>query len=285
VRVENQGVGVYVEVDGPEVGPPVLFLHGITGSARTWGWLPEDVMRGRRVLRMDFRGHGRSDRAPGTYTVARYGADVVRVLDELTARPAALVGHSLGGVVAWWVAQERPDLVAAALLEDPPLIRADPASPQGARFRALFEQRRAEAFADQQAGLSDDEVAKKLGAMVWGQPGSPTLGEIAHDDGVAAMGFGHRRMDVGVLDAAIDGTALAETDTASPVQPPITILAADDARGAAFTSADGERLALTHPAIEIVRIAGCGHGIHDERRYRSVFLEHLRAFLDTHAPV
>jgi len=121
--------------------------------------------------------------------------------------------------------------------------------------------------------------------MVWGPPGSPTLGEIAHDDGVAAMGFGHRHMDVGVLDAAIDGTALAETDTASPVQAPVTILAADDARGAAFTTEHAQRLAATHPAIEVIRIAGCGHGIHDERQFRGVFLEHLKGFLEAHAPV
>jgi pimeloyl-ACP methyl ester carboxylesterase len=195
-----------------------------------------------------------------------------------------LVGHSLGGVVAWWVAQQRPDLVAAALLEDPPLFPADPGSPQGGRFRTLFQQRRAEALADQEAGLSDEEVAERIGAMVWGPPGAPTLRELVHDDAVAAMGFGHRRMDVGVLDAAIDGTALAAVDTAWPVAPPITILGADDVRGAAFTSADAERLTATHPEIEVIRITGCGHGIHDERRYRDVFAEHLRRFLDEHAP-
>jgi esterase len=232
---------------------------------------------------MDLRGHGRSGRAPGTYHLARYGADVVRVLEEVAAAPAVLVGHSLGGVVAWWVAQQRPDLVAAAFLEDPPLYTDDPSTPQAQRFRELFQVRRAEAASYQEAALSEEEVAERIGATVWGPPGAPTFREIAHDDAVAAMGFGHRRMDVGVIDAAIDRTALVETDTTSPVEPPVTILAADDALGAAFTSADAERLARTHPSVEVIRIPDCGHGIHDERRHRAVFAEHLRRFLDEHA--
>jgi esterase len=281
--IENEAVRLHVEADGPDAAPLVVFLHGITSSARTWGWLPDELTGGRRVARLDLRGHGRSARAPGTYDLAHYGEDVVRVLEQ-AARPAVIVGHSLGGVVAWWVAQRRPELVAAAFLEDPPLYTRDPTTPQAERFRTLFRARRAEAAADQEAGLSEEEVAEKIGAMVWGPPGSPTFRELAHDDAVAAMGFGHCRMDVGVLDAALDGTALAETDTSSPVTPPITILAADDALGAAFTTADAEQLARTHPSVEVIRIAGCGHGIHDERRHRDVFVEHLRRFLDEHAP-
>jgi pimeloyl-ACP methyl ester carboxylesterase len=283
-RVVPDLVELHLEVDGPENGPPVLFLHGITGSARTWAWLPDDLTAGRRVARLDFRGHGRSGRTPGTYTLAHYGADVVRVLEELGPRPAVLVGHSLGGVVAWWTAQRRPDLVGAAFLEDPPLFTGDPSSPRAARVMALFELRRAEALAYQAVGLSEDEAAGKLGALVWGPPGSPTFREIAHDDAVAAMSFGHLRMDVGVLDAALDGTALVGTDTTSPVTRPVTILAADDAFGAAFTSADGERLARTQPSVVVIGVGGCGHGIHDDRRHRETFAGHLRRFLDEHAP-
>jgi pimeloyl-ACP methyl ester carboxylesterase len=67
------------------------------------------------IVRLDFRGPGRSAQTPGHYRFAD-GSDVVRVLRELD-RCAVLVGHSLGGVLAWWVAQSHPDLVAAALLE------------------------------------------------------------------------------------------------------------------------------------------------------------------------
>jgi pimeloyl-ACP methyl ester carboxylesterase len=77
-------------------------------------------------VRVDLRGHGRSGHAPGTYTVERYGEDVVAALREGVGRPAVLVGHSLAGVVAWWVAQRHPELVTAAFLEDPPLCSGTP---------------------------------------------------------------------------------------------------------------------------------------------------------------
>lgn len=281
--IESDGVGLHVEVDGPEDGVPVVFLHGVTGSGKTWEWLRDDLKRGRRIVRIDLRGHGRSDRAPARYGVPDYGADVVAVLRAVAAQPAVLVGHSLGGVVAWWVAQQHPELVAAAFLEDPPLYYNEGAPPPG-QFETAFRALRATAIEYQQAGLSDEEVAERLAVAPMGPPGSPTMGELMTDDAVAAAAFARLRMDIGVVDGAIDGSTLAATDVTSPVSPPVFLLAADDAVGAAFSSEHENRLARTHPTIEVVRVIGSGHGIHDGRQYREVFTEHLRRFLDEHAP-
>ena len=57
------------------------------------------------------------------------------------------------------------------------------------------------------------------------------------------------------------------------------ILAADDAMNAAFPSRHERRQAETHPEVEVVRLAGAGHGIHDERRHRDAYVEHLAGFL------
>ena len=118
---------LHVEAQGPADGAAVVFLHGVLGSLRTYAWLPAGITDGRRIVRADLRGHGRSAHAPGAYDVDSYGEDVVEVLRETVGRPAALVGHSLGGVVAWWVAQRHPELVTAAFLEDPPLYMGEPA--------------------------------------------------------------------------------------------------------------------------------------------------------------
>ena len=45
--------------------PPILVLHGITQSTATWGWLVPHLADTHRVVRLDFRGHGRSGRTPG----------------------------------------------------------------------------------------------------------------------------------------------------------------------------------------------------------------------------
>jgi 3-oxoadipate enol-lactonase len=79
----------------------VLFVHGLGGSAN--GWLAQlEACRGRgwRGLAHDQRGCGRSDKPEGPYSVEVWAADAVRLLDALAIERAALVGHSVGCMVA-----------------------------------------------------------------------------------------------------------------------------------------------------------------------------------------
>jgi esterase len=283
LRIEPDGVGLHVEVDGPGDGTPVVFLHGVGSSGKTWEWLPEEITRGQRIIRVDLRGHGRSDHAPGTYDVARYGADVVAVLRAFASRQAVLVGNSLGGVVAWWVAQNHPEMVAAALLEDPPLLAGETPESEAGRFRTVFHTVRAVILDHRERGLSEEDMAERIRAIRWGPPGTPTLGELIADDAIRALAFGYRRLDIGVIDGAIDGSTLAATDTRSPVTRPVVIVAADDAAGAAFTTQDAERVTPRQPTVEVFRITGSGHRIHDERRHRGTFAEHVRRFVNEYA--
>jgi pimeloyl-ACP methyl ester carboxylesterase len=282
-RIESDGVGLHLELEGPEEGPPVLFLHGVGSSGRTWEWLPDKLTRGRRIVRVDLRGHGRSDHAPGTYLLPRYGADVAAVLRSVVSRPAVVVGNSLGGVVAWWLAQNHPDLVAAALLEDPPLFAGETPEAEAGRFRDVFHAVKAVITESRERGLSEDETARHIATIRWGPPGTPPLGELLTDDGLATMAFGYHRLDVGVIDGALDGWTLAAAETQSPVTQPVLVVAADDAAGAAFSTADDEHLVPRQPTVEVVRILGSGHRIHDMRAHRETFAGHLRRFLDAHA--
>ena len=282
-RIRSDGVGLHVELEGPEDGAPVLLVHGVGSSGRTWEWLPDELTRGRRIVRMDLRGHGRSDHAPGTYVLPRYGADVVAVLRSVASRPAVVVGNSLGGVVAWWVAQNHPDLVTAALLEDPPLLAGETPEPEVKRFRDVFHAVKAVIIESRERGLTEEETAQHIGTIRWGPPGAPALGKILTDDGLATMTFGYRRLDIGVIEGAIDGSTLAAAETRSPVTPPVVVVAADDTAGAAFSTGDEQRLARSQPTVEVVRVAGSGHRIHDMRDHRVAFAGHLRRFLDTYA--
>ncbi len=265
-RIEVDGVGLYVEVDGPDDGTPVLFLHGVGSSARTWDWLPPAVTQGRRIVRVDQRGHGRSDHATGTYVLARYGADAVAVLRELVAGPALIVGHSLGGVVAWWVAQNHPELVTAVLLEDPPLLAAETPEGDAGRFRDVFHTVR--------ATILDHRDARALGGGARGAHRHDPLGtrdaaasrraDGRRDRGARlrvspARDRRHRRSDRR-LDAGLDG----HTAPSSPRRS--SIVAADDALGAAFSSDDAVRLASAGQPAQVVRIVGSGHRIHQSRR-------------------
>ena len=191
-----------------------------------------------------------------------------------------VVGNSLGGVIGWWLAQNHPGLATAALLEDPPLFAGETPDAEAGRFRDVFHAVKAVILESRERGLSEEETAQHIGTIRWVHPGTPPLGELLTDDGLATMAFGYCRLDIGVIDGAIDGSTLAAADTRSPVTPPVVVVAADDASGAAFSTGDEERLARSQPTVEVVRVIGSGHRIHDMRAHREEFAGHLRRFLD-----
>src|SRR3990172_7344131 len=90
----------YVEW-GTAAAPPLVLLHGFTGHARTWDDFAASVADCFRVLALDQRGHGDSDRAPhGDYRIATMAQDLAAFADALCPGPFRLVGLSMGGRVA-----------------------------------------------------------------------------------------------------------------------------------------------------------------------------------------
>jgi len=72
---------------------------------------------------------------------------------------------------------------------------------------------------------------------------------------------------------------LASLDATSPVDAPVLVLAGDDALDTAFPSRHQPRLAASHPSVQVVRLAGAGHSIHDEREHHAALTRHLRRWL------
>ena len=196
------------------------------------------------------------------------------VLDSLD-RPAALVGHSLGGVVAWSVAQQRPDLVTRAFLEDPPLYMGEPAEHAANPAIPIFVETKAAIERWQRDGVDAEAVKARLAAMPFL---SSTAGEVLRDDALATRAYALLHVDPEVIDRIIDGSLLDGTDTTSPVTVPVFVLASDPAFSA-LTSEHEARLAESHPDIEVVRVAGASHSIHDERANRDEYARQLAAFL------
>jgi pimeloyl-ACP methyl ester carboxylesterase len=104
-RIEIDDVTFAYE-DTSDGAPVVLFLHGLGGSANGWlAQLQAGRERGWRGVALDQRGAGRSDAPPGPYSVELWAQDAVRLLDELAIERAALVGHSVGCMIAARAAQ------------------------------------------------------------------------------------------------------------------------------------------------------------------------------------
>ncbi len=99
-------------------GEAILCLHGRWGRGETW----IDFIRrygGRyRVIAPDLRGHGLSEKPLARYTAQEMAADMVALLDRLGVERAIVVGHSMGGHVAGWLAAKEPGRVRAVAILD-----------------------------------------------------------------------------------------------------------------------------------------------------------------------
>ena len=92
-------------------GRCVLLLHGLAGYAEEWTGTARELSAAHRVLALDQRGHGRSDRAPSDLSQDAFVSDAEFWLERLALAPATVVGQSLGGVTAFLLAARRPHLV------------------------------------------------------------------------------------------------------------------------------------------------------------------------------
>jgi 3-oxoadipate enol-lactonase len=120
--VDVNGVSLGYRVWGQPDAPPMVLLHGIGGGGRgDWDTVAESLADRWRVYALDQRGHGRSDR-PGYYSIELLVADVHGLLDTLALTQVVVIGHSLGGVVAYLLAAGYPHLVTALVVEDAGLL-------------------------------------------------------------------------------------------------------------------------------------------------------------------
>jgi pimeloyl-ACP methyl ester carboxylesterase len=107
---------------GDEGAPAVLAVHGFASSAQVnWfatGWVRELVRAGFRVVAVDQRGHGRSDKPhdSAAYTMQQLVADVATVLDTYLLDEVGLVGYSLGARVGWHAALGTEHRITRAVL-------------------------------------------------------------------------------------------------------------------------------------------------------------------------
>jgi pimeloyl-ACP methyl ester carboxylesterase len=99
-------------------GHPIVFLHGLASSSHIWDLLAPRLAGQFRVIAIDQRGHGETDKPDSGYDFPTFVADVHGLIQELGMSHFALVGHSWGGNVALHYAVTHPDLVSHLVLVD-----------------------------------------------------------------------------------------------------------------------------------------------------------------------
>jgi len=113
----------YTDFGGP--GRPLLAIHGHLGEGAMWAPLAEALAPEWRVIAVDQRGHGDSDRAE-SYRPVDYAADAAALLEHLGMGPLPVVGHSGGALTAIHLAALHPGRVSALVVGEIPVVLDKP---------------------------------------------------------------------------------------------------------------------------------------------------------------
>jgi pimeloyl-ACP methyl ester carboxylesterase len=247
---------------GPANGPPLLLFHGVT---RRWqSFVPVLPLLATRweVTAVDFRGHGRSDRAEGGYFVTDYVDDAVALVESRFSVPVTIYGHSLGSMVAAGVAGRLPGRVRGLVLEDPPFTT------MGSRIRET-------ALHDWFRGLipfcgstrAVAEIARDLAEIRTAAPGAVPVraGDVRDGASLRFTARSLQELDPRVLEPIVSGRWLDGynfTDVLPKVSCPTLLLQADPSAGGMLIDAEAATAeALIRDCIRI-RFPGTGHLIH-----------------------
>jgi 3-oxoadipate enol-lactonase len=110
----SNDVELYYEMAGQ--GPPLLLIHGLGSSARDWELQVPAFAERYRVVAYDVRGHGRSEKPRGPYSVPLFAADAAGLIQALPIAPAHVVGISMGGMIGLQLAVSAPELVRSLVV-------------------------------------------------------------------------------------------------------------------------------------------------------------------------
>ena len=118
--LEVDGLSIHYKDTGRPDAPVLMLLHGFGSSLQTWdAWAPE-LEREYRVIRLDLPGFGLTGASPKQdYSDARDVTTLQRFADRLGLTQLAVIGHSLGGKLAWSLAAAEPERVKALVLMAP----------------------------------------------------------------------------------------------------------------------------------------------------------------------
>ncbi|MFZ0480206.1 MAG: alpha/beta hydrolase [Terriglobales bacterium] len=248
--------------EGPANGAPLVLLHGL---GRRWQvFLPVIPALSLRwhIFAVDLRGHGKSGRVVRGYHGTQYAEDVARLIRECVPGPAVIFGHSLGGMLAMWVASHHPDLVRALVLGDNMIIARRLGNPM---YTALFGGLRDLA----RKGGSVEQIAAGIGKIVLPVPGteeSVSIRELPGNDEAYLLSWARsvQQADADVYDMTLDGSALESWDGETVLRGiacPTLLLQATPELGGLMSDADvalATRL-LAHHAH--VRFRNLGHAL------------------------
>lgn len=102
--IDNEGVGLNCTIVGR--GPPIIMLHGIPDFSGGWHYQIEALSASHQLIIPDLRGFNASDKPVGrdNYLMTVLVSDIAAIIDHFKFGKVGLIGHDMGGAIAWWAA-------------------------------------------------------------------------------------------------------------------------------------------------------------------------------------
>ncbi len=239
---------------GPDNGPDLLLLHGVTSRRDGFVQVIDALSKHHRVITMDQRGHGYSVHTPGAYARADHARDIQHVMNNVCRGDIIVWGHSMGGGNSLAMAAEQPSNLKALLLEDPALFRPGPDQrpPDSPVVRGFQQQ-----LSMMNNGLSIEEMTPKLREDNPNQP----------DFFAAWKAECLTQMDNEILENVVAGRGRGGDDPEESlrrVQCPVLLLQADPNAGGILSDDHLASIVPERDNITVKKIVGAGHNINRE---------------------
>jgi pimeloyl-ACP methyl ester carboxylesterase len=255
--------------EGPDNGPPILFLHGGVGQWKSFEEMLSHFTDRYHVFALDFRGRGRSTRTPDAHRLKKDVEDTTKFITECIGNPANVFGYSLGGWVAMWCANLIPEHVRSIIIFDSPVdlhrliegFSSEEARKALVRNRELCGRPVEEVFKELRNELSWKERTLRVFAESYSLCDPRWFDPWIGDDSMEYFdGFD--------VDECLEGVSC-----------PALLIQADPEKGAEVSHEDVMRVKSINPAITYIQIPGIGHNLDDVEQLieeTSNFLESLR---------
>lgn len=147
-------------------GPPLVMLHGWSQGAALFKHQLKDLSSRHRVIALDMRGHGGSQKPDHGYRVSRLAADLHELIEGLGLQSVTLLGHSMGCAVIWsyWELFRGARISRIVLVDEPPVVVANPGWSAEQRWTAggMMEPGDLYQFAERLAGPDGVDATREM---------------------------------------------------------------------------------------------------------------------------
>ena len=274
--------------EGPDAGPPILFLHGLTDRWQFFQPLMPWLTQRYHVYALDFRGHGASSHTP-PYRYIDHINDTIGFIEDVIGEKTTIYGTALGGMVSLMVAAKRPDLVKTLIFGDAN-IKLEKVCKVMTDYHTFWSGW--EKLANKQVPLNQfvQEVADMPINIPWREPG--TYGDGLDYIAVLNKALYLRNLDPKVLypwanggedDAVFDEVATGyDSELIRDIQCPVLLIQANMDKGGILADDEVEYAKARIKDVHHIYMPMYGHNLGCYSWEAGPILRVINTFLDAH---